>query len=116
MAVASGTIDNTTTSITSKATRDQDGNEQTDNFTVVDASFDNETRRGLSIAALTNEDVNFAPVGLGFGAVGVAGVVATTVANSTTRAKIGLTPPSMMIYQLPLMRKMCGCWLNQIRC
>ena len=89
MAVASGTIDNSTTSITSKATRDQDGNEQTDNFTVVDASFDNETRRGLSIAALTNEDVNFAPVGLGFGAVGVAGVVATTVANSTTRAKIG---------------------------
>ena len=86
---ANGTIDNSTTSITSKTTRDQDGNEQVDNFTVVDASFDNETVRGLSISALTNEDVNFAPIGLGFGAVGVAGVVATTVANSTTRAKVG---------------------------
>ena len=86
---ASGSVDNSSSAITSKDTRDQDGNIKTDNFTVVDASFDNETARGLSIAAVTNEDVNFAPVGLGFGAVGVAGVVATTVASSTTRAKIG---------------------------
>ena len=55
----------------------------------MNTSFDNETVRGLSITAATNEDVNFAPIGLGFGAVGVAGVVATTVANSTTRAKVG---------------------------
>ena len=89
MTVASGSVDNSSTSITSKTTRDQDGNEQTDNFTVVDNAYDNETARGLSITAVTNEDVNFAPVGLGFGAVGVAGVVATTVANSTTRAKVG---------------------------
>ena len=86
---ANGDVDNSSTSIVSKTTRDQDGNEQTDNFTVVNTSFDNETVRGLSITAATNEDVNFAPIGLGFGAVGVAGVVATTVANSTTRAKVG---------------------------
>ena len=89
MDAASGDIDNSTTSVTSKTTRNQDGDETEDNFTVVNASFDNDTIKGLSIAALTNEDVNFAPIGLGFGAVGVAGVVATTVANSTTRAQIG---------------------------
>ena len=89
LAAANGVIDNSSTSITSKATRDQDNNTKTDNFTVVDAQFGTDTKRGLSIAAVTNEDVNFAPVGLGFGAVGVAGVVATTVANSTTRAKVG---------------------------
>ena len=82
-------IDNSSTSVTSKQTRDQDSNTKTDNFTVVDAQFGTDVKRGLSVAAVTNEDVNFAPVGLGFGAVGVAGVVATTVANSTTRAKIG---------------------------
>mgnify|MGYP000291077933 CR=1 FL=1 len=86
---ANGVIDNSSTSITSKQTRDQDGNEKTDNFTVVDAQFGTDTNKGLSIAAVTNEDMNFAPVGLGFGAVGVAGVVATTVANSITRAKVG---------------------------
>ena len=86
---ANGVIDNSSTSVTSKQTRDQDSNTKTDNFTVVDAQFGTDVKRGLSVAAVTNEDVNFAPVGLGFGAVGVAGVVATTVANSTTRAKIG---------------------------
>ena len=86
---ANGVIDNSSTSVTSKVTRDQDNNTKTDNFTVVDLQYGTETKRGLSIAAVTNEDVNFAPVGLGFGAVGVAGVVATTVANSTTRARIG---------------------------
>ena len=86
---ANGVIDNSSTSVTSKQTRDQDNNTKTDNFTVVDAQFGTDVKRGLSVAAVTNEDVNFAPVGLGFGAVGVAGVVATTVANSTTRAKIG---------------------------
>ncbi|MGC6517441.1 MAG: hypothetical protein ACON49_05385 [Candidatus Puniceispirillaceae bacterium] len=89
MDAASGVIDNNSSSVTAKQTRNQAGEETTDNFTVVDTQFDNDTVNGLSIAAITNEDVNFAPVGLGFGAVGVAGVVATTVANSTTRTKIG---------------------------
>ena len=89
MAVASGSVDNSTTTIVSKATRDRDNNTTTDNFTVVSASFDNQTTRGLSIAAVTYEDINFAPIGVAGGAVGVAGVVATTVSQSTTKASLG---------------------------
>ena len=89
LTAVTGTIDNSSTSITQKTTRDQDNNTKVDNFTVVDASFDNITAYGLSVAAVTSEDMNFAPVGLGFGAVGVAGTVAVTTSSSTTEALVG---------------------------
>ena len=43
---------------------------------------------GLNVAAVTYEDINFAPIGVAGGAVGVAGVVATTVTNSSTQALV----------------------------
>ena len=86
---ATGTVDNSSTSIVTKSTRDQDNNSKEDNFTQVALSFDTQTANGLSIAAVTNEDMNFAPVGLGFGAVGVAGTVAVTTSSSTTEAYVG---------------------------
>ncbi len=42
----------------------------------------------MNVAAVTYEDINFAPIGVAGGAVGVAGVVATTVTNSTTEALV----------------------------
>ena len=57
-------------------------------FEQVEASFDTSTKNGLQVAAVTYEDMNFAPTGVAGGAVGVAGVIATTVTNSTTRAQI----------------------------
>ena len=89
LTAATGTVDNSTTSIVTKSTRDQDNNTKEDNFTQVSLSYDTETASGLSIAAVTNEDMNFAPVGLGFGAVGVAGTVAVTTSSSTTEALVG---------------------------
>ena len=86
---ATGTVDNSSTSIVTKSTRDQDNNTKEDNFTQVALSFDTQNANGLSIAAVTSEDMNFAPVGLGFGAVGVAGTVAVTTSSSTTEALVG---------------------------
>ena len=90
LTAATGTVDNTTSSIVTKSTRNQDNETQQDNFTQVDLVYNTTTARGLSIAAVTNEDMNFAPVGLGFGAVGVAGTVAVTTSSSTTEALVGL--------------------------
>ena len=89
LSAISGTVDNSSTSIVTKSTRDRDNNSSSDNFTVTAASFDNQTVRGLSVAAMTYEDVNFAPIGVAGGLVGVAGVVATTVTQSTTKAEVG---------------------------
>ena len=86
---ADGTIDNSTTETTTRTTRDQDGNEQIETFTNVNATANQTTKSGVAIAAITNEDINLAPVGLGFGAVGVAGVVSVTTSSSTTEALVG---------------------------
>ena len=89
LTAATGTVDNSTTSVVQKSTRNQDNETQTDDFTQVSLSYDTATVSGVSIAAVTNEDLNFAPVGLGFGAVGVAGTVAVTTSSSTTEALVG---------------------------
>ena len=73
LTAATGTVDNSTSSIVTKTTRDQDNNTKEDNFTQVSLSYNTETASGLSVTAVTNEDMNFAPVGLGFGAVGIQG-------------------------------------------
>ncbi|MGC6439628.1 MAG: leukotoxin LktA family filamentous adhesin [Candidatus Puniceispirillaceae bacterium] len=86
---ADGTVDNSSLSYRIEQTRDQDGNETTDNFTVVNTTVNQNATSGVSIAAVTNEDINLAPVGLGFGAVGVAGVVSVTTSSSTTEALVG---------------------------
>ncbi len=84
----SGTVDNSTITVASQVTRDQEDNETSTDFQQVEASFNTTNKFGLQVAAVTYEDMNFAPVGVAGGVVGVAGVVATTVANSTTRAII----------------------------
>ena len=84
----SGTVDNSTTQTRTQDSRDQEGTAEQRNIELVDASFDTSTVRGLNVAAVTYEDINFAPIGVAGGAVGVAGVVATTVTNSSTQALV----------------------------
>ena len=83
-----GEVDWAATQTRTQSSRDQEGTAENRDITLVDASFTTETVSGLSVAAVTNEDINFAPIGVAGGAVGVAGVVATTAVNSTTEAQI----------------------------
>ena len=87
-ALSGGTVDNSTTQTRTQDSRDQEGTAEQRNIELVDASFDTSTVRGLNVAAVTYEDINFAPIGVAGGAVGVAGVVATTVTNSSTQALV----------------------------
>ncbi|EHI49802.1 hemolysin-type calcium-binding region [SAR116 cluster alpha proteobacterium HIMB100] len=90
IAAYTGSVDNSTTNIVTKTRVEQDGTEVQDNYTVVDATFGTATQRGLSMSAVTSEDITFAPIGAaGGGTAGLSGVIATTVANSTTRTQIG---------------------------
>ncbi len=85
-----GVVDNATTRLVTKTRVEQDGTEIQDNYTVVDANFQTATQRGLSMSAVTNEDITFAPIGAaGGGTAGLSGVIATTVVSSTNRVKIG---------------------------
>ena len=87
IAAYTGSVDNSTTRTVTKTRVEQDGTEVQDDYTVVDASFGTATQRGLSMSAVTAEDITFAPIGAaGGGTAGLSGVIATTVASSTTRA------------------------------
>ena len=84
----SGAVDNTSTQTRTQDSRDQEGGAEQRNIELVDASYGTRTARGVNVAAVSYEDINFAPIGVAGGAVGVAGVVATTVTNSTTEALV----------------------------
>ncbi len=84
----SGEIDNSTIETRTQDSRDQEGGAEQRDIELVQASFDVRNVRGVNVAAVTYEDINFAPVGVAGGVVGVAGVIATTVANSTTEAVV----------------------------
>ena len=62
-----GQIDNSTTHTITKDRVEQDGNRTTETHTVTDASFGRENVTGLSVAAVTKEEVSFAPVGIAGG-------------------------------------------------
>ena len=90
IAAYTGSVDNSTTRTVTKTRVEQDGTEVQYDYTVVDASFGTATQRGLSMSAVTAEDITFAPIGAaGGGTAGLSGVIATTVASSTTRTQIG---------------------------
>ena len=84
----SGAVDNTSTQTRTQDSRDQEGGAEQRNIELVDASYGTRTANGVNVAAVSYEDINFAPIGVAGGAVGVAGVVATTVTNSTTEALV----------------------------
>ncbi|MDC1135924.1 hypothetical protein OAT45_04360 [Alphaproteobacteria bacterium] len=84
----SGAVDNSTTQTRTQDSRTQEGAAEQRNIQLVDASYGTRTARGVNVAAVSYEDINFAPIGVAGGAVGVAGVVATTVTNSTTEALV----------------------------
>ena len=81
-------MDNTSTQTRTQDSRDQEGGAEQRNIELVNASYGTRTASGVNVAAVSYEDINFAPIGVAGGAVGVAGVVATTVTNSTTEALV----------------------------
>ncbi|MGC6476026.1 MAG: leukotoxin LktA family filamentous adhesin, partial [Parvibaculales bacterium] len=88
IAALTGAITSTDQTST-QAVRQQDGSLQDQTITTSDTNFVSGNASGLIVAAVTQEDVDLAPVGLAIGAVGVVGTIATTVTDSTTEALIG---------------------------
>ncbi len=88
IAALTGAITNTAQTST-QAVRQQDGSLQDQTITTNDTNFVSGNASGLVVAAVTQEDIDLAPVGLAIGAVGVVGTIATTVTDSTTEALIG---------------------------
>ena len=84
-----GVIDNSSTTTQTRTVRQQDQSESDETITNTNTDFVAATARGLVIGAVTNEDINLAPVGVAIGAVGVAGTIATTVSESTVEALVG---------------------------
>ncbi|MGC6512260.1 MAG: leukotoxin LktA family filamentous adhesin [Parvibaculales bacterium] len=84
-----GVIDNSNLTTQTRTVRQQDQSESDETITSTNTEFVNANARGLVIGAVTNEDINLAPVGVAIGAVGVAGTIATTVSESTVEALVG---------------------------
>ena len=87
--VLSGEVDSITSSTLDLDSRNQDGEAETASITTNETNFTKARRHGVAVVALGKESITIAPVGAGFGAVGLAGVVASTTSSSTTEAIIG---------------------------
>ena len=87
--VLSGEVDSITSSTLELDSHNQDGEAETASITTSDTNFTKARKHGVAIVALGKESITIAPVGAGFGAVGIAGVVASTTSSSTTEAIIG---------------------------
>jgi len=88
LAVADGGITNVTSQSSLEANDNDASTSNVHSFDKLASSFDNTTKRGLSIVAVSHEDVRTIPIGVAIGGVAVNGVVSTTVFDSTTEATV----------------------------